>query len=74
MIFKNWTYKFNNVSFIDYAPSQQPPRREYHTRHSFNEIMMKLQSTSEEKPKNDGDMDINELIKNFRNRKRAKKI
>ena len=58
--------------FVGDSSSQQPPRHEYHTRDALRG-RTQAQSTFEEKPENEDDVDIDELIKNFRNMKRAKK-
>ena len=58
--------------FIGNAPSQQPPCRQCMTRHGMHE-RMQVESTSEEPLENE-DMDIDDLIKNWKAKRMPKKM
>jgi hypothetical protein len=69
MIFKNWPYKFN--IFLGDGPSQQHPLRGYETRHTQRE-RTETTSSAEEHLVNE-DMDIDDLLKHWKEKKKTKR-
>ena len=71
MIFKNWPYKFNIFYFLGDGPSQQHACHGYETRHTQRE-RTKTTSSAEEHPINE-DMDVDDLLKNWKAKKKTKR-
>ena len=71
MIFKNWPYNLIFFIFLGDGPSQQHPRRGYETRRTRRE---RIETTSavEEHPVNE-DMEMDELLKNWKTQKKTKR-